>query len=260
LSNSKHAADEQSGGVAEVPGQRGTSPAEVALDAGRARVALDWYVRCSFLIALAALAVEVLKKDTHSGTGWPVHGIGALVVACLVLVSSRMVVTRGGFKPSYSRLVAQQTRVTLEKASGAGVVVIEATVVSGELDGSFLRPPLVLEDASGLRLCLPVIQSVDGRGRPEALLGDQTNGILYRAGESVVFVGSVQDARLSPTYRGTGSEELSARLDWLAFKGSTREEVVKVLRAREPSMLPIVGIWVLLVVNMVLAVGAWLSR
>ena len=236
--------------------EKETSPAHVALDAARARAALDWYVRCSFVLAFTAIVIEVLRKDLHSRPQWPMYGTGALLVACCLRVTGKLVVAHGGFKPRYSYFVAEQVQTPLDKAPGAGVVLIEARVASGDPEGSFLRPPLVLEDASGTRLRLPMLQALDESGRPVALLGDQTNGILYRAGESVVFVGVIAEVEASPTYRDTGAEDLVARLDWLAFKGGNREEVVKALRACEPSMAPIVVVWGLLILNMVLVVGA----
>lgn len=223
-------------------------------------MSFDAYVQWSFIFAFAAIVIEILRKDLDSNPRWPIYGTGALLAACCLRVAGRIVVARGGFRPTYSCYVAEQTPVPLEKAPGAGVVLIDARVVSGEPEGSFVRPPLVLEDASGTRLRLPVLQSLDERGLPIALLGDQTNGILYRPGEFVVFVGIIAEPQASPTYREPGAEDLVARIDWLAFKGRSRDEVVKALRAREPSILPVVGLTALLFLNLALIVGALVSR
>jgi hypothetical protein len=176
---------------------------------------------------------------------------------CFAGILGAWVEERRGFAPRYSRVVARRASTSMLEALNAGVVVVEARVVSGAEEGDLRRPPLVLEDGSGSRLYVPVLEDFEGvralRGGSlrGPLLGDQTNGALYRTGESVVFVGQVngQPAE-APEYRdakSSGVNAFVADLAWLVYKGATRGEVLKALQQRELSRIfIIVGVLLLL--------------
>ena len=93
------------------------------------------------------------------------------------------------------------------------------------------------------------------------MLGDQTNGVLYKTGEAVVFVGQVngQPAEAS-TYRDGKSHGINAfvaDLAWHVYKGATREEVVEALRRRETSRVPFVAGVMLMVASVALSMVAF---
>jgi hypothetical protein len=235
------------------------------------------FVFSSLGVALVCSLVALMRMDSHSRILAPFfYGVGAFLPSICALLILIMLDTRKGFEPRYSRYVAQQKRGSIDKAVNAGVVSIEARVVlmpsnelpfllrklddavvrSGNEDAPFVRPPLILEDDSARRLYLPVIGQMLAGGSLDPLLGDQTNGILYRVGEPVVFVGTVVALDASPGYRESGNVRADMRfadLDWLAFRGATREEVVKDLQEREVSRVPVIGVVLLVISSLALS-------
>ncbi len=270
----------ESVGAASSRQRRVRTAVHILLMARLAKSALHWLGVFSTCVALVGMTVGVVRGGISNAFarvtnyGWCAMGLSM----CAAMVYG-VLYTGKGFKPRYSRYVARQARGSIDKAAHAGVVLIEARVVSmaskelppllrqaeeglhrsGNEDAPLVRPPLILEDDSGLRLYLPVTgQVIEGRSG-DPLLGDQTNGILYRVGEPVIFVGTVSPWQSSPGYRDSGdmcADVRVADVDWLALRGATREEVVKGLQQGEMSRAPVIGMVLLIIASLTLSVLA----
>jgi hypothetical protein len=245
--------------------------ADVNISAGRERTSFIWCWCLSQAIGTIAFFMDLSTWDhpalVRSTEFW---GLGAALTAGLAGILFTAVDNQRGFAPRYAGVVARQPLVSMLEGLNAGVVVVEARIVSGIEDAAFVRPPLVLEDAAGSRLYVPVledfgaIRALRGGTLHGPMLGEQTKGGLYQVGESVVFVGQVngQPAQ-APTYRGSASlgiDGFVADLAWLVYTGATRDDVVKLLQQRETSRVLLSVGSIFVVIAVLLSLGVFFGK
>ena len=268
MSTAGSARDEEASQLAAVTKMPALLLARVGSDSLRVRTRLIWsWCLCGGLVGIAG-AVGLLRwLENGAGATSGYGGIGALLTWVFAGLLGAVLEANRGFEPLYSRVVAAPPCVSMVNAVNAGLVVIEARIVFGVEEAPFVRPPMVLEDSAGSRLYVPVLEEFEsvralrGGTLHGPMLGDQTNGVLYKTGEAVVFVGQVngQPAEAS-TYRDGKSHGINAfvaDLAWHVYKGATREEVVEALRRRETSRVPFVAGVMLMVASVALSMVAF---